>query len=257
MRSLYDYYEADSPLHRTHALVKLVLSLALAVSTVFWRTPVPPAAGLALVLGCGLAFGRLPVRLVARGMAPFIGIAALWVASTALFYGGDGGAWPQGLAGLSDPEAVLWGLTRALRMLCVVAGALVFGATTDPSDLLRALTQQKWLSYRLGFAALAGYRMLPLLATEYGIIRAAHRLRGVPETGGLTGRVRRMVGYGIPLLAGAVRRAERMSLAMEARAFGAHSTRTNWREYPLRPADWLVGACGTAVLVGLGLLQRL
>ncbi|MGQ9698730.1 MAG: energy-coupling factor transporter transmembrane component T family protein, partial [Armatimonadota bacterium] len=208
MRPLYEYYEVDSSLHRVHALVKLGLSLALAVSIVFWQKPTPPAVAFALVVGCGVAFGRLPLRAVARGLAPFVGIAFLWVVSTALFYAGEGRVWPQGLSGLSNPDAVRWGLTRALRMLCVVAGALVFGATTNPSDLLRALTQQRWLSYRLGFAALAGYRMLPLLATEYGIIRAAHRLRGVPEARGMVGRAQRLVSYGIPLLAGAVRRAE-------------------------------------------------
>jgi energy-coupling factor transport system permease protein len=133
-------------------------------------------------------------------------------------------------------------------MLCVVSAAAVFAATTNPSDLLRGLVQQARVPYKLAFTALAGYRMLPLLAVEYDIIRAAHRIRGVPEGSGFTGKLTRLKSYGVPLLAGAVRRAEKMALALDARAFGAYPTRTNCHPRAFRPVDWAFLASGLAIL---------
>ncbi len=60
--------------------------------------------------------------------------------------------------------------------------------------------------------------------------------------------VRRGIGYSIPLLASAIRHAERVALAMDARAFGAHATRTErvlsrWRvrDTVFVVAFWVVG----------------
>ena len=60
--------------------------------------------------------------------------------------------------------------------------------------------------------------------------------------------MRRGIGYSIPLLASAIRHAERVALAMDARAFGAHDTRTErvlsrWRarDTVFVAAFWMVG----------------
>lgn len=51
------------------------------------------------------------------------------------------------------------------------------------------------------------------------------------------GVVARWSGYVVPLLAGAIRHAERVALAMDARAFGAHRTRTERHLVPFRWRD--------------------
>jgi energy-coupling factor transport system permease protein len=253
MRPLLDHSQGRSFLHQANPLAKLALNLALVVCLVLWTKPWPPAACTALLLASALATNAVPARRLAASVGPFVLLAGLWVVTTAVFYAGPRGHAIMGLAGLRDRVALEWGATRALRMLCVVTAALVFAATTDPSDLLRALVHQARVPYRAAFAALAGYRMLPLLAEEYRLIRAAHRVRGVPDANGVMGRLRRIRTLGIPLLAGAIRRAERMALALDARAFGAFPSRTSYRHVPFRTSDWalLVGGVGALATVTL------
>ena len=67
--------------------------------------------------------------------------------------------------------------------------------------------------------------------------RAAHRVRGMAGGRGPLAGARRHLGYVVPLLAGAIRHAERVALAMDSRAFGAHRTRTERHRIPFRVRD--------------------
>jgi energy-coupling factor transport system permease protein len=83
----------------------------------------------------------------------------------------------------------------------------------------------------------------------------AHRVRGVSGGRGPMTTLRRYGGYAVPLLAGAMRHGDRVSLAMEARGFGAHRTRTERRRIPLRLRDavlaaWLLAVCFVPHLPG-------
>jgi len=113
--------------------------------------------------------------------------------------------------------------------------------------------------YRIGYTALAALRFVPRFGHELEVIRAAHRVRGTDTRRGPVAAVRRAIGYSIPLLASAIRHAERVALAMDARAFGAHATRTErtlsrWRvrDTVFVVAFWAVGAAVyvLAVLTG-------
>jgi energy-coupling factor transport system permease protein len=49
--------------------------------------------------------------------------------------------------------------------------------------------------------------------------------------------IARWFGYIVPLMAGAIRHAERVALAMDARAFGAYPDRTERHLVPFRARD--------------------
>jgi len=99
-----------------------------------------------------------------------------------------------------------------------------------------------------------GYRMLPLLQGEYEAIRAAHRVRGVQEREGKLAVFSRMKRYSIPLLAGAVRQASRVALAMDARGFGAFPERSYRRRMRVSGQDWLFLAAAVTLTAGLVVL---
>jgi energy-coupling factor transport system permease protein len=90
-----------------------------------------------------------------------------------------------------------------------------------------------------------------LLEVELQTIRAARQMRGGIGRGGLLDGVRDAFGYAIPLMASAVRRGERVALAMESRAFGALPARTYFRATSVGRADLAF------VLVCLGVLGGL
>jgi energy-coupling factor transport system permease protein len=153
-------------------------------------------------------------------------------------------------------SALLAGAATALRLAAIVLLSLIGGLTTTGPDLARSLVQQLRVPYRVGYTALAAYRFVPRFGHELDVIRQAHRVRGMTPGRGPATAVRRRVGYLVPLLAGALRHAERVALAMDSRAFGAHPTRTERHLVPWRVRDtafvllsWLLTA--SAILIAL------
>ena len=102
---------------------------------------------------------------------------------------------------------------------------------------MRASVQQLRVPYRIGYTALAAFRFVPRFGHELEVIRQAHRVRGAHGGRGPFAAIARWFGYVVPLLAGAIRHAERVALAMDARAFGAYPDRTERHIVPFRARD--------------------
>jgi energy-coupling factor transport system permease protein len=141
------------------------------------------------------------------------------------------------------------GFATALRIAAILSLSLLAGLSTTGTDLARAMVQQLRVPYRIGYTALAAFRFVPRFAHELDVIRQAHRVRGAHGGRGPFSAIARWAGYIVPLLAGAIRHAERVALAMDARAFGAHPDRTERHSVPWRVRDtafavllWFVSA---------------
>ena len=129
--------------------------------------------------------------------------------------------------------ALAVGLATGLRFVAIIALALIAGLTSTGPDLVRTAVQQLRVPYRIGYTALAAFRFVPRFGHELEVIRQAHRVRGAHGGRGPFAALARWWGYIVPLLAGAIRHAERVALAMDARAFGAHPDRTERHLVPL------------------------
>jgi energy-coupling factor transporter transmembrane protein EcfT len=145
--------------------------------------------------------------------------------------------------------ALAVGFATSLRLASLVVLALIGGLTTTGPDLARSLVQQLRVPYRIAYTAIAAYRFIPRFGTELALIRQAHRVRGAARGRGPVAGARRAFATVVPLLASSIRHADRMALAMESRAFGAHPTRTERYPTPWRVRDtvfvllfWMVGA---------------
>ena len=125
----------------------------------------------------------------------------------------------------------------------------------DAKGPLQAVAARGWdLQGVATDTALAAYRFVPRFGYELSVIRAAHRVRGHGFAGfwGGRGPVARLIrgwGYIVPLLASGIRHAERVALSMDARAFGAHPTRTERHLAPWRVRDtvFIVGMLAASV----------
>ena len=147
------------------------------------------------------------------------------------------------------------GFATALRLAAIVALSLLAGLSTSGPDLVRAMVQQLRVPYRIGYTALAAFRFVPRFGHELEVIRQAHRVRGAHGGRGPFAAIARWAGYLVPLLAGAIRHAERVALAMDARAFGAYPDRTERHLVPWRARDTvfviLFLAASTAIFIAL------
>lgn len=228
-------------LYGLNPLAKLAAPLPAMIVLVFVRDLATPLAFLALAYALLLTGARLTRTLVL--------VLVLAIPAAALLIGAGFSLWTDA-ALVSGTAPVLrvggWtlyvgalqiGLATGLRLAAIAALALAAGITTTGPDLARSLVQQLRVPYRIGYTAIAAFRFVPRFAHELDVIRQAHRVRGAGGGRGPLAAVARAAGYVIPLLAGAIRHAERVALAMDARGFGAHPTRTERHVVPFRARD--------------------
>ncbi|MGO4535761.1 energy-coupling factor transporter transmembrane component T [Leifsonia sp. 2MCAF36] len=151
--------------------------------------------------------------------------------------------------------ALLVGLAGGLRLAAVFGLALIGGLTTSGPELARALTAQLRVPYRFAYTAVAAYRFVPRSAAELTLIRHALRVRGAGAGRGPLAPVRRMAAPLLPLLASSIRHADRVALAMESRAFGAHPRRTERVPMRWRSADTVFVVVAWMLTLGVLLVR--
>lgn len=227
-------------------LAKLVGPLPAMLLLVFVRDLTTPLAFLAIAYAV-ILLGAPLTRSVAAilGLALPLGVVVFGIGMSVWI---DASRVDQSVEVVSIGAWTLYGgaleigFATALRLAAIVALALIAGLTTSGPDIVRASVQQLRVPYRVGYTALAAFRFVPRFRRELEIIRQAHRVRG--SYGGRFAVVARWWGYIVPLLAGAIRHAERVALAMDARAFGAHPERTERHLVPFRVRDAVfLGVC--------------
>jgi energy-coupling factor transport system permease protein len=244
--------------------MKLLAVVLVTVAITFVFDIATPLTFLVACLLLMVAVGHLPLRYVLFSMAPFALVSLSFVFINVLFFTPGQARTPLFYIGplLVSKEGVIAGVSVALRVLFLVSTSLLFVSTTKPRDFVLSLMQQARLNYQLAYAVLAAFRFIPIFAEEYASIRAAAQVRGAGTNSGLLGAVRSLRRDAVPLLAGAIRRSERLALAMDSRGFGAYPTRTFHRQLYVTTADWVflgavvVGSAALfAMLAALGLLQ--
>jgi energy-coupling factor transporter transmembrane protein EcfT len=250
-------------LHGLNPLTKIAAVIPAMIVVIVSRDLATPLAVLALALLVVLTGTRITTRTVV------LLVVALPVA---IAIGAVGfGAW-------TDPARVdrsvlllqiggyrffagslVAGLTASLRLGALLVLALVAGLTTSGPDFARSSVQYLRVPYRIGYTALAALRFIPRFRRDLDLIRQAHRVRGAGGRRGPVAAIGRFAGAVVPLLAGAIRHAERVALAMDARAFGAHPTRTERHVVPLRRRDGVFAVLlllATAAIVVAAALTR-
>ncbi len=242
-------------LERRNPVIKLLAVVLVALAVTFLFDPVTPAVIFLLTLAVGRWGGGLSLRALLRPLAIFL-LAGFAILVANLLFNKDNAVSPAlvSIGPFKVTVAALWAAGSLwFRLLCFASLSLVFVRTTPPQDLILSLVHQLRLSYKAAYGTMVGYRMLPLLQNDYITIRAAQRVRGVGEKGGVWHIWSRTRRYALPLLTGAVRRAGRVAVAMDARAFGAFPARTYRRRMVVRKGDLLFVAA-TVVVVAAVLL---
>ena len=136
-----------------------------------------------------------------------------------------------------------------LRFVVLIASFSVFFLTTSPDHLGLAL-QQSHVPYEFCFAFTTAVRFVPVLADEAQTIMDAQKARGLElESGNLIKRIRNYIPILIPLIVNAIRRSLELAEAMESRAWGASSKRTNLYKLNLKRADIILVTITVLMLI--------
>jgi energy-coupling factor transport system permease protein len=248
-----------APLARANPVAKLAAALIVLLALLASLDGVTAAVILAALVALVAVSGLDPLALVRRSW--LIGVTAISIGiANVLFAGSQSGATLVELGPVRiGLDTALDGLGLAVRLLAIGLAGILATATSQPTDIADALVQQLGASPRFAVGALAAIRLIPALARDWQTAALARRARGVDSGGSPVAAVRLFSGLLLALLIGAVRRATRLSLAMQARGFGARGCRTVARVQRMRPVDWgwiagaaVLAATAVGVSVALG-----
>ncbi len=245
--------QRESLLGRTSPLVKLGIATLWLLGLGLTLNLGTPLVHIAVTLLGGIILGRKPVPRLAARLMPLVAAAAGIALTNLLFSGQNADPAATELLRLGPlritEEALAAAAAVAARIGAIVSVGAVFALTTDSTRLVDSLVQQARMSPRFAYGALAAYQAVPRLAEDLATLRAARRLRGLREW-----HPRLLVG----LLVRAIRRADQLAIAMDARGFGRPTIgrRTAFRPVRWAPIDAVVAAVGVGLIVSLLLIGR-
>jgi energy-coupling factor transport system permease protein len=242
--------QRESVLGRTNPLVKLGIALVWLIGLGLTLDVRPPLILALVALVAGLEFGSIPLARLARRLAP-LALAAILIALTNLLFSThnpDPAATEVLRAGplRITLEALEAAAGLGARVVSIVSVGAVFALTTDATRLVDSLVQLGRVSPRFAYGFLAAYQAVPRLANDLATLRGARRLRGLREWD-----PRLLVG----LLVRAIRHADQLSIAMDARGFGS-GPRTAYRPVSWTRLDAIVGTAAVVILVAALVASR-
>lgn len=231
MRGVPGYVWADSPLHRMPAAAKLVGLVACAVLVVLASSPlelVSVAAGVAALV----AVSRVGWRAAARAAWGLRWFLLMVLALNALLFSDVDPLFSLGPAHLTF-EGLAQGARIVARTLLVIVLGTLLTATTRPQELVDGVRRLLRPLARVGVpvepAALAvgvTVQFVPTLLRESRQLMRAQEIRcGNVATRGIMRRAVSYIRLLVPIFVSAVRRADELSVAMEARGYRLSSPR--------------------------------
>lgn len=250
MQSGFLFIPADTPLHRLHPVVKVLGLVALFVPALAFNHPAWVGGVLVVALLLLASAHGLPNLQRLWGF-----VLLLFVMSTLL--------WTFFLRGLEEPEvllvlgpiqvaseAALYGLAMGCRISALLILGLVFVTSTQPEDFTYGL-RRLGVPATMSIALTLSFRLLPGFVSTVQTVTDAQRARGLKlDTGGLITRMRRYVSLAAPVFGYALRQADDMSRALEARGLMAASRRVELREFSFDAGD--VAALIIALVLAAG-----
>lgn len=256
------YIAGDSLLHRLDArtkLVGLVFFLIAALSTKAILGYVVLACVLALLIRLaqvpfGAALGSL------RYSWKFLLVIFLM---NAFFFSGEGAFWRLWIFSLSR-QSIAQGLHVVVRVALAVVPTNLLSCTTPPMQITHALERlmRPLALLRVPVEEVAmiiniAIQFIPTLMQETDTIRQAQTARGARfESQNLRERIASTPPLIIPIFLSAFRRADDLSLAMEARGYRNAKQRTKKQALALTRTDWLaIGVCALICLAQIVLFS--
>mgnify|MGYP000564813968 CR=1 FL=1 len=253
----------DALLARLDFRTKLVWATVVSVLAFLWDSPIATGALALALIGACLAAGVRAryLGLVLAVMAPFYALAllthGLWNVEQVKALSGHAALTPLvtvppaiwAIGGASaSVEGVTYGLAVIAKTTALVLVIPLAVFTTEVDRMIVALVRAR-VPYKLTFVFSSTLRFFPVLFTEIQTIIEAQRLRGLAvETLGPIRRLRIYARIAVPLILGALVRAQQLEVVLQAKAFSGQRTRTYLHDAALTRTDWLGIALGVLAL---------
>lgn len=259
--SFGQYYPVTSFVHRMDPRLKILFLIAF-ITAIFLATSFYGLAICAGVLLVAILFSRVPVGKVFRAIRGILFIVIFTSVLNVFFYRGETVYWSWKFLAITR-EGLIFSAFLVCRLVLLVTCSSMLTYTTSPVELTDGieslLTPLKWIRFPVHELALImsiALRFIPILMDETERIKNAQKARGADfESGGLIKRIRAIVPVLIPLLLSALRRAEELGDAMDARCYSGGRKRTKYKKLRFGWRDLIGFLVGAGVVTGVVLLR--
>src|ERR687893_2659520 len=227
------YLDRDTWVHRLDPRTKMFLLIGSFVLAFVFLNPLYELAVLAVVL----FFGYLAQSLVNLRRIWFI-LVAIAIVSAILWSIFGSGRTPLFL--FVEREALLYGLSIALRVDITIIAGMIFLSTTRNEEVAIGLVRLG-IPYRFAFAVSTALRLVPTIVATGLTIGEAQRSRGLDlESGNIFQRIRKHLPLLVPVFVTTIRSTNVFSMAPESKGFGARPERTFFLQIAIGRRDALV-----------------
>ena len=262
--ALGQYYPSNSVLHRLDPRIKIILAVLYIVASFLCKNIISFAA-LAVSAIVIILLGRIPLKIVLKGLRPIIIILAFTSFINIFFTKGE-----IALVEWKFINIYLEGIFSAVFIIIRIA-ALIIGTsmfmtyTTTPIELTDALedllSPLKILHvpvHEFAMMMTIALRFIPTLVEETDRIMTAQKARGADfSSGGLVQRAKALIPILIPLFVSAFNRAGDLATAMECRCYSGGKGRTRMTVRHVRFVDFIPLVLMVAFGAGLIVLNIL
>lgn len=236
------YYPGSSVIHRLDPRVKL-LGTVLFVISVFLIKSIPAFILVTAVMAGLIALSKVPFPFMLKGLKS-IGVIILLTFFFSLFLTEGDTLFRLGFLN-ATVQGLEAGVYMAMRLSYLVIGSSLMTLTTTPNQLTDGL--EKGLGclkrvhvpvHEIAMMMAIALRFIPILTEEMDRIMKAQRARGADfDSGNLIQRAKGLVPLLVPLFIAAIRRANDLAMAMEARCYHGGEGRTKMKPLVYRRAD--------------------
>lgn len=262
-RAKGDVRENRSFMDRLDPRVKMVSALAIMFSAFairsFWQLLVA-----ALLTGMIVAISGIGVKQLFKSVHVFLALFVFCGLLNIFFVRSGNVLTNIGPIPITD-DGVRIAILYACRFVVVIIVGAVFLATTTPTAitdafeaLLKPFAKLGMHAQEIALVMSLALRFLPTLGSEAKAIVDAQSVRGGSiETGTFVQRIKAMTAIIIPVFAGAIRHADNLSLALDARCYEEGIARTHWRVMSIAKRDIAAGGVVVAYVAALVLIAGL
>jgi energy-coupling factor transport system permease protein len=234
-------------IYKIDTRIKIALTLLFTV-LVFIVDKLPAAVLLLLSFLAVRLAGKIPIRGIKSLVFLFL-LAAFIILMQTIFGPGENyivkplfpPSFPLlGGFGSLKWEGFVFGITIACRLLALMFLLPILTETTPPYGIACGLASFG-INYRAAFIITTAFNLIPLFEEEGRAIMDAQKLRGMSlfERRSFLAKMKAYPRLVVPLVLGAMRKAQVSSAAMDSRAFGVYKTRT-WLDKPaMKVHDYL------------------
>lgn len=236
------YYPADSVIHRLDPRVKLLGTIVFIV-TVFFIKDIPGLLLATLALGSVIKLSKVPVKYIFKGLRAIF-ILLLFTVALNIFLTPGNVIFKLGLFRVTE-EGLVLAAQMAVRLVYLIIGSTMMTLTTTPNHLtdglekaLRPLNVIHFPVHELAMTMSIALRFIPILTDETDKIMKAQQARCADfEEGNLIQKIKSLIPILVPLFISAVRRANDLAMAMEARCYHGGNGRTKMKPLKYTKCD--------------------